>query len=300
LQQQQQQNEYNMNLWQQQMAYNSPQAAMQRLTAAGINPNLVVGGVAGGAGLAAPPPQSAKAEFVAQPHPAVDLGSIAARSIQAFNDTRLGTAQVSNMESQTINTAVDSALKGAQVGATIAQTAKTGAETGLVAHQASALDADVQLKQSQIAAIQPQIDLVRAETQKALADTQFTLNDDDRRTIQNAATIQQAYSQILLNHANALKAQAETSIIPDQKAKLQAEATNLTALTNDANVRAALGNADLMLKQAGLQPHDSFPSRVLGTILNGRFQQTSPAVPINTMDDARRLDSLQGLGRFKR
>lgn len=38
-----QQNEYNLNMWNLQNEYNSPQAQMQRLEAAGLNPNLMYG-----------------------------------------------------------------------------------------------------------------------------------------------------------------------------------------------------------------------------------------------------------------
>lgn len=43
LQQQQRQNEFNLNMWNRQNAYNSPSSQVQRLLAAGLNPNLAYG-----------------------------------------------------------------------------------------------------------------------------------------------------------------------------------------------------------------------------------------------------------------
>lgn len=46
----------NMQAWREQNAYNAPQAQMERLKAAGLNPNLVYGSGAGAAGSAGSPP----------------------------------------------------------------------------------------------------------------------------------------------------------------------------------------------------------------------------------------------------
>lgn len=48
------QQQYNQEMWDRQNAYNTPQAQMERLAAAGLNPRLMYGGNSAGTGLAGP------------------------------------------------------------------------------------------------------------------------------------------------------------------------------------------------------------------------------------------------------
>lgn len=93
----QQQEAYRQNLeqWQREVDYNDPSANMERLTKAGLNPNLVYG--TGSATATAPPSpkkEAAKAEYFQPP-------LTAAPAIQQYQDMQLRNAQIEKIEADT-------------------------------------------------------------------------------------------------------------------------------------------------------------------------------------------------------
>jgi CII-binding regulator of phage lambda lysogenization HflD len=252
--QQDKQNSYNTSMWQQQMAYNSPSQTMSRLSAAGLNPNLVAGQVSGG--YASPPPMSAHADYVAQPHPSVNFGADAANGIKAFNDTRLGTAQVSNIDAQTVNAIADATLKGHQVGLADAQAGNVQANTGLVAHQASALDSQVNknaVETNRITALLPlEQQLTRSQINLNAADTTFKLNDNVRQAMLTSQTLKE-----MVVHMGQM--QADTARSAADRLQIQA---NTELLANSK----MLSDMDITMRNNGVNPHETGLGKVAQAI----------------------------------
>jgi len=263
LQQQAQQNAYNLDMWNRTNAYNAPSAVMARLKAAGLNPNLVYGQVSGG--YAQPAPHSAEVSYVQQPHPAMDLSRPVSEGIRAYNDIRMMSAQTSNLDAQTVNAIADATLRGHQIGLVDAQAANTVADTSLKSHQADALDAEVRLKAAETNRIQSllpldmalesgNIDKVSAEVDKLGAETKFISDDTLGLIARNATSMQEAVSRISQNLMNTAKSGAEIS--------------QIKAYTDTLLNSKAMSDMDILMRNNGMMPHDSFPMRVLGAFTN--------------------------------
>lgn len=100
----------NLDFWNKQNAYNSPQEQMKRLQEAGLNPALMYGKAAS-AGQASPisTPDIKPVSF----RPIFDQG--AANSINQYFDSRVRQAQVDNLEVQRTLTQQDVVLRAAQI-----------------------------------------------------------------------------------------------------------------------------------------------------------------------------------------
>lgn len=95
-------------MWNRQNAYNSPQAQMERLKAAGLNPNLVYGSGAVSGNTSGPTPKyNAPTVDFSQRQAPVDIPAI----IGAYNDFRLKQAQIDNVKAATDSKNIATALK---------------------------------------------------------------------------------------------------------------------------------------------------------------------------------------------
>lgn len=105
-----------LEMWERQNAYNSPQAQMERLKAAGLNPNLVygTGAVANNSG-PTPKYNTPNVDYTSRP-PVVDMPAI----LSAFNDFQLKQAQIDNVKASTDAKMVATGIKAAW-GAKLAQ-----------------------------------------------------------------------------------------------------------------------------------------------------------------------------------
>lgn len=118
MQRQLQAQRHNVEFWHMQNQYNTPQAQMERLRAAGLNPALMYGkgASAGNAGQIAP----AKAAPMQSNNPLAHLGT--------FADWRVKNAQADNMKAQNEVIAQDALLKMAQAQSHLAGAAKSKEE----------------------------------------------------------------------------------------------------------------------------------------------------------------------------
>lgn len=225
--------------WNLQNEYNSPAAQMERLKAAGLNPNLVYGNGADAQSQGTIRSSGVPgAEFRApQFHPGDVMAS--------YFDAKIKQAQYDNLRTQNTVAEQDALLKAAQVIQTTAATGKTRAD------QAS-VEFDTMLK-NQIKDIS--VEAARAGLNKTLADTQFTLDSNERAQAQNASSLREAAERIL-------RSRAERSKIPIEKAMLQQQIKNLQ---KDERLR----QLDIDLKEKGVQPTDAIYMRILARILEG-------------------------------
>lgn len=224
--------------WNMQNEYNSPAAQMERLKAAGLNPNLVYGhgadaqsqGTIRSSGVPA-------AEFNA---PRFDTGDI----MSSYFDSKIKQAQYDNLRTQNTVAEQEALLKAAQIIQTTASTGKTRAD------QAS-VEFDTMLK-NQIKEIS--VEAARANLNKTLADTQYTLDQNERAQAQSASSLQEAAERIL-------RSRAERSKIPLEKKLIERQ---IEALKNDWRLK----QLDINLKEKGIQPHDNIFLRMLGQLLD--------------------------------
>lgn len=224
--------------WNMQNEYNSPAAQMERLKAAGLNPNLVYGhgadaqsqGTIRSSGVPG-------AEFNA---PRFDAGDV----MSSYFDSKIKQAQYDNLRTQNTVSEQEALLKAAQIIQTTASTGKTRAD------QAS-VEFDTMLK-NQIKEIS--VEAARANLNKTLADTQYTLDSNERAQAQNASSLQEAAERIL-------RSRAERSKIPLEKKLIERQ---IEALKNDWKLK----QLDINLKEKGIQPHDNIFLRMLGQLLD--------------------------------
>lgn len=110
----------NLEQWNRQNAYNTPQAQMERYKEAGLNPNLIYS--QGSNGNAASSPTYNPPTLQPASRNAVDYGQVIGNSIGQFNNLRLQQkeielkdAQINNINSQASYNAVREALGGTQI-----------------------------------------------------------------------------------------------------------------------------------------------------------------------------------------
>lgn len=144
-------NQYNLDQWHRQNAYNDPKRQMERLQNAGLNPNLIYGtsptSAVGNAGAVAP----AKAADFSADNPLEHLSTYANFGVQQ--------AQTDNLRAQSEVITQDAILKAAQTASTAAGTARSKFDLGLAQElKNTSVDAAKQnLKQLEQRTIETQI-----------------------------------------------------------------------------------------------------------------------------------------------
>lgn len=237
--------------------YNSPEAQMNRLRKAGLNPNLVYGK---GADNTASPIRSSQVESWKPQAPQLDLSGQGLNMVMGYADMQMKKAQTDNLKAQNSVLLQDALLRSAQVANTTASTEKTReeipkvkAETAKTSQdtESSKFDLDMksELRQTSIDAVRAQLQKTVAETDKTKADTQYTLNQDERAKAQSAQSIQEGIERILTMRA-------EREMNPYKKAKLFEE---VKSVQRDNRIK----ELDIKLKDAGLQPGDALWQRML-------------------------------------
>jgi len=224
--------------WQMQNAYNSPQAQMERLKEAGLNPNLVYGN-----GVTQPSQtvRSSSVESWKPEAPRFDGSAVLA----AYYDTAIKKEQADLIKQQRTLAEADEQLKNAQTLSTYISTGKTVAETAKT-------NQEVQLGKS---LMEPTIEAAKQNVQKMQADTQFTLDESERKRILFAPTLQKAVEEVLTMRANRAKTEEEIKQIQ----------VTIQNLWKDNELK----ELDLRLKRQGVQPGDPAWMRAIIQLFSG-------------------------------
>lgn len=218
--------------WNMQNEYNSPSAQMQRFKDAKLNPNLVYGQMT-----EASPIRSVNADGWRPEAPDYSfIGNAVGTGIGAYMDFQIKQQQLENMQAQESVLAQENALKAAQVQNVLTGTERAKFDLGLVG----------ELRQNSV-------DMALTALQKQQADLQYTLDENDRRASQNAATLAQAAESILTSRLLRAKTNDEREMIRAQIQNLKKDAT--------------LKQLDIELKRLGIQPSDALWQRALGRII---------------------------------
>jgi len=229
----QQQKADNIQFWNMQNEYNSPQAQMARLKGAGLNPNMLydkTGAVIPAQNINTPDVQSAQFRTP-------DFGSVGTGLVQGYFDTKIKQAQYDNLKAANTVSQQEAILKAAQAAGEVKRTEGQGISNTLAS---SNLDAMIRR--------------AGLENQKLLADTQFTLNSDQRAAISNTQTVAESVQRV--------KNMATQNI--NDAATLKLINQNFTNLVKDGTLK----QLDIELKRTGVQPTDELWQRAIGRIIS--------------------------------
>lgn len=213
-QQQQQMEDYNTKMWQMQSDYNTPSAQMDRLRAAGLNPNLVYGAGDVSGNVAQLPAAAPETHFEAKPA-TVDFGSAANSALAQYNAIRSTDAQTNNLQANTTNALADAVLKGFQAGLVQAQTTTEDYKPANVAEDtvlkaAQAVNATAQSNETNTL-LAPRTANMNADTNLKKVEAQTGLTRVQLETAMTATSIQQALVNMTYMKAQTAKSDTERS-----------------------------------------------------------------------------------------
>lgn len=227
--------DYNM-----QNEYNSPAAQMARYKAAGLNPNLIYGQSNEGAVV-----RSTDAKSWNPQAPEVNLGGAAMSTLSAHYDSQVKAATIDNLKAQNDAIKNEAALKAAQIVATFAGIDNTKMRTSSGMFD---LGLKTDLRDTSLSTAQQQL-------RKLEADTQYTINQDERAKLTNDMSLKQGLETILTMRLARAKTAEEIN-------EVRARIKNLQSSTE-------LNELNAQLQKLGINPSDPTYMRVLGRLLNG-------------------------------
>lgn len=226
------QREHALADWAMQNEYNSPTSQMARFRDAGLNPHLIYG-------------QSNTADAVRStqaqgwnpraPQFNFDAGS----ALAAYYDVQLKEAQIDNLKAANTVSIQDALLKAAQTNNIGQQTETSKFQLGV-------------LKETSLEAAQASIRNVQAQTQ-------MTLDNNERQKALTSSSLQEAAERIL-------------KLRLDQN-NSATENVRLRAAIDGLNKDNQLKELDLQLKRNGIQPTDNIFLRVLTQYLDGKLPE---------------------------
>lgn len=241
----------NIQFWNMQNEYNSPQAQMDRLQKAGLNPNLVYdkGNAIQPAGnISTPDVQPGQFRTP-------EIANIGTNIVQGYFDTRIKQAQYDNFKAQNtetvnraINIAADTVLKGKQAGGQ--ELANRLAEMTLF----------------------PMAEAAYLDNDKRRADISFTNDANARAAALQSPNLEAA----MINVARAKFAQRMDKVQMD---KMEQEIKNLTSTNEFQKIQNSLA-------ESGVMPGDNLFMRILGEYLGGFFSKSKDYTGI--FDEGRR------------
>lgn len=229
--QQRKANQFNLEMWRRNNEYNDPQAQMARLQKAGLNPHLVYGGgVSGAAGQAAPAPEFSKLPEAGYFRPDVPQ---AVQALQSFTDWDIKKAQLDNLKAQNTQIVQDTLLKMSQQAQNAINTSRSKFDLGLA-------------KKMEAFSLQAAQQNIR----KTMADTQYTLDQNQRAAIQNAYSVREATERILTQ-------------------RLGREQTRITM--QNQKLEGVVKQLDAELANSGIRPGDNEWARLLERLVERLF-----------------------------
>ncbi len=235
----------NVQFWNMQNEYNSPEQQMQRLQDANLNPNMVYGGSSGGTAGTAGPVPTPDVQSVQHRAPNFDgIGNAGTTYLNAMYDYDIKQAQLDNLKKDGNTKLADTALKLAQASATKAQTGRTQ------------FDLNFETEMRSVSA-----DARRELLRQRKNTTDVMLREDERKAAMNASNLQEAAHRILN-----MKSRRTTDTI--ERRKMETAIKNLRADTS-------LKNLDRDLWKQGITRSDPLWMRVLVRHLESMLETTS-------------------------
>lgn len=182
--------------------YNSPAAQMARLKAAGLNPNLVYGEGVQAAGQSS----SARSSQVGHVQPIPTPSNPLSDGINTYLRAKLQDAQIDKIIQDTKTSSAQEYFIKAKEG-----TEAWKYETEQQRYNSMRLDNYLK-EQTQ----GTNIEIRKQQLDKLIADTKFTLNQDERNAASNSMSLQEAMERILVMRQQRAKSQEEMKQIGQQ------------------------------------------------------------------------------------
>lgn len=260
--------------WQRTNEYNSPQASMERLKAAGLNPNLVYDNGAGAAGSSAPIRSSSPGSW--NPRPGKINTDQAVAGYFSQYDLKMKQAQIDLVAAQKKATDQDALLKASQT----IQTAKESDRLDMATRSG---EFDLGMKQSLAS---NSLQMAQALLDKTHAEILTMLSANERAIALNGVTVAKTAEEILNLRAERANTQEERNAILQR----------IDLLKKDNQVR----DLDVKLAENGITAHDPAWMRALMNVLgmgdpslshtpaNPKVPYSGPG-PMNPMRDILRL-----------
>lgn len=250
------QREDNILFWNMQNQYNSPEAQMKRLQAAGLNPNLVYGGSSGGtAGTAA----SISTPDVQTPQfRTSDFGrSVANTGFTAMNsmlDLEMKRAQIDNLKAQNTVIKEDALLKTANRILTGVNTDRGTFELGF-RRQMKDISAEA----------------MREDLRQTKTRTDIALDENSRRAALTASSLTEAVQRIANMKQQNLNLQADRARTITDTRRLRAEIDRIGESIVQMRKDGRLKDLDIALREEGVNPNDPVWMRILGRVVTDLF-----------------------------
>lgn len=222
--------------WNMNNEYNSPTAQMNRLKAAGLNPNLVYGH--GAVGNASSPVQGVDVKSWSPQSPDYKgMGDRISSSMMNYYNVKNMQAQHDLLKSQNTVALQEAAVKAAS------------AESLRLDNRRKEFDYGFESE------LRPYSADIRKETaRKLMTESDVMLDRNEREAAMNSMSLKEAAEKILTMRAD----RARTS---DERDRIKADIDRIRSSTR-------LQELDEGLKKNGIQPSDNLMFRVLGRILN--------------------------------
>lgn len=237
----------NIEFWNMQNNYNSPQAQMARFQAAGLNPNLIYGqGNSGNAGSISTPdvqtPQFRSPEW----GNVISGGGFA--YINSMYDLEIKQAQVDNMKLQGDVIKEDAVLKRAQALSTMTN------------EERARFNLDFESELRPVSA-----DARREQLRQMRTSTDLSINEDARRATANASSLMEAAERMLTM-------KSERTLIPYRRDQMSASTAESYERIRQMKLDGTLKKLDIELKEQGIQPGSPIWATVAGRIMSGGFK----------------------------
>lgn len=222
--------EDNLKFWHLQNQYNDPSSQMERYQKAGLNPNLIYGAGSSSAGSAAPisTPDVQQPEFRVPDFGSGISGALGA--LASYQDFKIKQAQTRILNQQADNLAIDNSIKQF--------------ESGIKGQQFSAGEE----------LFATRVTTEKQRLKKLVADTEFTLNQQQLNTIKNTSDVNLALGQLLT--------------MESQRAKTREEVQQIKQATKLLKQDETLKNIQINLQRMGVMPGSPAWINLVGTFFN--------------------------------
>lgn len=238
-----------IDFWNMQNQYNSPAAQMERFKAAGLNPNLIYGRGDSGSASPIPVPDAQHVDFRAPQYEGMRFDLLG--QMNAFADLDIKRAQADNLRAQNSVIIQEGILKGLN---------------------SQRLDFDLGLDRDMR---ETSADYRRAQLQKLQSDIDVQMNRDAREAVQNATSVQEAYTRMRKIETDRLNVEAQTAKTYAEKQEVYARIRESWARHDDIRKSGVLKDIEIRLRNAGVNPNDPMWQRYLGMMLDGLIREGS-------------------------
>jgi len=240
----------NLNFWNLQNEYNSPQSQMKRFQEAGLNPHLIYGqGNSGSAGSVSTPDVQSPQFRTPEWGNAVSAGGLS--TINAIYDLDIKAATADNLRAQNTVIEQDALLRAAQIAATRASTSRQEFDLGF---ETEFRDISGEARREGLRQLKTNVDI--------------SLNRDVREAVMNSTSVAEANQRILKlvdERSNMALMRAHTEA---DTARIKAETARIKSNISLLQKEGVIKQLDADLATDGIRPGDPLWYRAVSQMYN--------------------------------